>query len=65
MIRSKDDNMGRFAGGRSSVFNAIVEPGRNSALIGAIVLEDLDLLVDCTSQTLRPRDPNQIISEIE
>ena len=27
-------------GGRSSVFNAIVEPDRDSALIGVIVLED-------------------------
>jgi predicted aspartyl protease len=52
-------------GGRSSVFNAIVEPDRDSALIGAIVLEDLDLIVDCTTQTLRPRDPKQIISEVE
>lgn len=52
-------------GGRSGVFNAIVEPARESALIGAIVMEDLDLLVDCTGQQLIPRDPNQIISEIE
>jgi predicted aspartyl protease len=52
-------------GGRSSVFNAIVVPDRESALIGAIVLEDLDFVVDCTSQRLVPRDPKQIISEIE
>ncbi len=52
-------------GDRDSVFNAIVEPGRDSALIGAIVLEDLDLLVDCTGQRLVPRDPNQIVSEAE
>jgi clan AA aspartic protease len=51
-------------GGRSSVFNAIVEPDRDSALIGAIVLEDLDLVVDCARQTLAPRDPKQIISEV-
>jgi len=51
--------------GRDSVFNAIVEPGRESALIGAIVLEDLDLLVDCTGQRLVPRDPKQIVSEVE
>ncbi|MBI1922696.1 clan AA aspartic protease [Candidatus Poribacteria bacterium] len=51
--------------GRHSTFNAIVEPNRNSALIGAIVLEDLDFVVDCTAQMLRPRDPKQIISEIE
>ena len=51
--------------GRESVFSALVEPRRNTALIGAIVLEELDLVVDCTAQTLRPRDPKQIISEIE
>jgi clan AA aspartic protease len=52
-------------GGRESVFNAIVEPGRESVLIGAIVLEDLDFLVDCGNQRLVPRDPNQIVSEAE
>lgn len=51
--------------GRNSVFNAVVEPNRDTALIGAIVLEDLDLVTDCTSQALVPRDPLQIISEIE
>ena len=52
-------------GGRESVFNAIVEPDRESILIGAIVLEDLDFLVDCGSQRLIPRDPKQIVSEAE
>ena len=52
-------------GGRDSIFNAIVEPARESVLIGAIVLEDLDFLVDSTRQRLVPRDPKQIISEIE
>jgi predicted aspartyl protease len=52
-------------GGRESVFNAIVEPGRESVLIGAIVLEDLDFLVDCVAQRLVPRDPKQIVSEAE
>jgi predicted aspartyl protease len=52
-------------GGRESVFNAIVEPDRESVLIGAIVLEDLDFLVDCSGQRLVPRDPKQIISEVE
>ena len=51
--------------GRDGTFKAIVEPGRTDALIGAIVLEDLDLLVDCRTQTLQPRDPTQIIAEIE
>jgi predicted aspartyl protease len=52
-------------GGRESIFNAVVEPERESALIGAIVLEDLDFLVDCTAGRLVPRDPKQIVSEAE
>ncbi len=51
--------------GRQGVFTAVVEPGRDTALIGAIVMEDLDFLVDCATQTLRPRDPDTIISEVE
>jgi predicted aspartyl protease len=51
--------------GRQGTFKAIVEPDRPDVLLGAIVLEDLDLLVDCRAQTLRPRDPNTIIAEIE
>lgn len=50
--------------GRHGVFSAIVEPKRRSALIGAIVLEDFDFMVDCTSQRLVPRDPRFIVSEI-
>jgi predicted aspartyl protease len=51
--------------GRWGIFNAIVEPGRTDALIGAIVLEQLDFLPDCTHAELMPRDPNTIIAEIE
>ena len=58
-------NVNLTYGGRESVFSAIVEPGRESALIGAIVLEELDFLIDCINGRLVPRDPNQIISEAE
>ena len=51
--------------GRHGTFNAVVEPDRESALVGAIVLEALDLLVDCTHQRLVPRDPRYVVSEIE
>jgi predicted aspartyl protease len=51
--------------GRDGVFTAAVEPKRRSALIGAIVLEDLDFLVDCGGQRLVPRDPRFVVSEIE
>ena len=51
--------------GRGGDFSAVVEPKRTDALIGAIVLEELDLIVDCATQSLRPCDPDTIISEIE
>ncbi len=49
--------------GRSSPFDAIVEPDRESALIGAIVLENLDVIVDCQRQTLAPRDAKRTVFE--
>src|SRR5438128_1855735 len=51
--------------GRHGTFTAIVEPKRTSALIGAIVLEDLDLLVDCQRRRLLPRDPHGAVYETE
>ena len=51
--------------GRHGTFTAVVEPRRKTALLGAIVLEDLDLVVDCTAQRLVPRDPRSLTSEIE
>lgn len=51
--------------GRDGVFSATIEPDREDALIGAIVLEELDLIVDCATQTVHPRDPDHIVTEIE
>jgi predicted aspartyl protease len=51
--------------GRDDTFTAIIEPRRRNALIGAIVLEALDLLVDSRTQRLVPRDPHGAIYEIE
>jgi predicted aspartyl protease len=51
--------------GRHSTFQAIVEPRREDALIGAIVLEALDLLPDCKEERLVPRDPEMMSTEIE
>ena len=51
--------------GRHGTFSAIVEPKRKTALVGAIVLEDLDLLVDCGAQRVIPRDPSGATFEIE
>ena len=50
--------------GRTGSFTAIVEPGRKTALIGAIVMEDLDLLVDCSRQMVHPRDPDIVTTTI-
>jgi hypothetical protein len=51
--------------GREDTFSAVVEPKRADALIGAIVLEALDLLVDCKTHRVVPRDPRSPIYEIE
>jgi hypothetical protein len=51
--------------GRHGTFSAVVEPKRKTELVGAIVLEDLDLLVDCSAGRLIPRDPSGATSEIE
>ena len=51
--------------GRQDVFSAMVEPARTNALLGVIVLEALDFLVDPKNNTLSPRDPNIIITEVE
>jgi len=51
--------------GRHSTFNAVIEPKRKTALVGAIVLEALDLLVDCQRTRLVPRDPHGAIFELE
>jgi hypothetical protein len=51
--------------GRHGTFTAVIEPNRQTALVGAIVLEDLDLLVDCVSQQVMPRDSRGEVFEIE
>ncbi|MBY0515021.1 MAG: hypothetical protein K2P78_14105 [Gemmataceae bacterium] len=51
--------------GRRTNLTAVVEPNRPDALYGAILLESLDLLVDCVKRTAVPRDPDTRITEIE
>jgi predicted aspartyl protease len=63
--RTEVDEVRLYLLGRDGIFNAIVEPNRETALIGAIVLEQLDLLVDCTKGRLIPRDPEAVFAEIE
>jgi predicted aspartyl protease len=50
--------------GRSGVYNAVLEPDLASPLVGAILLEDLDLLVDCAAQRVFPRDPKYPIYDV-
>jgi len=64
-LRPEVDRVRLYLLGRDGIFTATVEPKRDTALIGAIVLEDLDLLTDSTRQRLVPRDPLYVISEIE
>ena len=51
--------------GRKGTFQAVVEPKRENVLVGAIVLQTLDLLVDCPKECVRPRDPEHVTHEIE
>lgn len=51
--------------GRESMFTAIVEPRRKDALLGAIVLRELDLIVDEARRKVIPRFSEGIMSEIE
>lgn len=64
-LRSEVNDVAVNLQGRDGIFTAVVEPKRDTALIGAIVLEDLDFVIDCTSQRLVPRDPDHIFNEIE
>ena len=63
-LRAEAEQVNVLLLGRDGVFSAIVEPKRESALIGAIVLEDLDLLVDWANLRLMRRDPDYVVSEI-
>lgn len=51
--------------GRHGVFTAHLEPKRDTALIGAIVLEELDLLIDSRRERIYPRDPEIVTTEAE
>ncbi|MEM6328727.1 MAG: hypothetical protein AAF790_00605, partial [Planctomycetota bacterium] len=63
--RSVIKNVSLTLCGRESVFSAVIEPGREDALIGAIVMEELDLIIDCVTGKLIPRDPEMMTSAME
>jgi hypothetical protein len=50
--------------GREGTYSAISDPDRETALIGGIVLGDLDLVIDDAGHRLVPRDPRGPIYEI-
>jgi predicted aspartyl protease len=64
-LRSEIGQVSVTIQGRDGIFTALVEPRRTTALIGAIVLEDLDFLVDPGKARLVPRDPKFVLNEIE
>jgi predicted aspartyl protease len=52
--------------GRTGVFEAIVEPKKNYALIGAVVMETLDLIVEPRSLGVYPNPRSSLpMAEIE
>ena len=63
-VRPVVDKVWLSTAGRTGVFKAVVEPNRESALVGAVVLEYLDLLVDPVSKECRPRDADRILAEM-
>lgn len=49
---------------RHDVFAAIVDPGRDTAVLGRVVLEKLDLIIDASTGSLRRRHPRFMIAEL-
>jgi hypothetical protein len=64
MVTRGDNGVGRFSV-NIEVDDAICEPKRGTALISAIVLEDLDVLVDCVAERVVPHNPTGATYEIE
>lgn len=52
-------------GSAKGPFRTLLEHDRTAALVGAIVLEEFDFLVDPGNQRLVPRDPHRILAEVE
>ena len=52
-------------GNRSMVTDCIIGPPRSEALVGQIILEELDLIPDCQKQTLLPRPESPIYPSLK
>jgi hypothetical protein len=65
-VNARDEVQGVYVTllGRGGIYRAILEPKRDTALISAIILEDLDLLVDCKRLRLVPRDPKHKVYDV-
>ena len=63
--RATPGDLARITEAFNALKTAAIEPKQESALLGAIVLNDLDFVVDGASQRLVPRDPKYVVSEIE
>lgn len=53
--------------GRKGVYNAVIEPDKSYGLLGAIIMEELDLIPDPRGLKLypNPRSPEMPMAEIE
>ena len=63
-VRTLVDGAKMYLMGETRMVDAISEPGREDALIGALVLETLDFLVDPLHERLIPRDPDAIVLHV-
>lgn len=51
--------------GRSMVASAVTGPPLSEALVGQIVLEELDLVIDCQRQTLTPHPASPVYPSLK
>ena len=65
VLRDRVKNVHVTLAGRTGIFSAVLLPERVDPLIGAIVLEELDLLVDPLLNAVVPRDPETVTSVVE
>ena len=63
-VRRRVKNVFVELAGRTGVFSAVLLPGIADALIGAILLEEMDLLVAPLNCAIVPRDPETATSTL-
>ncbi len=65
VMRPMADQLSVEVLGRRGTYRAIVEPDCDRVIIGAIVLNDLDLVIDLSGQALICRDPMRMTAIID